>query len=133
MKIAAVTDDGIKLSSHFGMAPSYRILTIEDGKVTHDETIDKPHNQSHREHGDHHDHDHVHEHGEGHSHHAGMKFFDPIKDCQVLLCGGMGEPPYQRALSFGFEVIMTGGNIDAAVQAYLSGDLVSDQRRVHSH
>ena len=132
MKIAAVTDDGIKLSSHFGMATSYRVLTIEDGKVTNDESIDKPHHQSHREHGGQHIHN-LEEHGHGHHDHGGMKFFDPIKDCQVLLCGGMGEPPYQRAISFGFEVIMIGGNIDAAVQAYLSGELVSDQRRIHRH
>lgn len=136
MKIAAVTDDGVKLSSHFGMAASYRVLTIEDGKIVNDETIKKPHRESHgHQHGsDHHDHEHDHEHGDHeHEHHGGMKFFDPIKDCQVLLCGGMGEPPYQRALSFGLEVMMTGGTIDAAVQAYLNGELVSDQRRVHRH
>ncbi len=124
MKIATVTEDGVKFSSHFGTAPSYRVLTIEEGKVVEDEVIAKPHHESHGEHGGHHDH---------HNGHGGMKFFDAIKDCQVLLAGGMGEPAYKRALSFGFEVFMTGGNIDAAVEAYLSGDLVSDQRRVHSH
>ncbi len=127
MKIAVVTEDGIKLSSHFGTAPSYRVLTIQEGKIINDEIIDKPHNQGHKEHGSHDHQDHKND------HHSGMKFFDPIKDCQVLLVGGMGEPPYKRALSFGFEVFMTGGSIDAAVEAYLNGDLVSDQRRVHSH
>lgn len=142
MKIAAVTDDGVKLSSHFGMASSYRVLTIEEGKIVADETIEKPHHKSHGSgHGGGHDHDHEHgeehhdhSHGEhGHKNHRGMKFFDPIKDCQVLISGGMGEPPYKRALSFGLEVMLTGGKIDAAVQAYLNGELVSDQRRVHQH
>jgi predicted Fe-Mo cluster-binding NifX family protein len=146
MKIAAVTEDGVKLSSHFGMAPSYRVLTIEGGKIVADEIIEKPHHESHghKQHGghDHHEHDehahthelHVHEeakHDAGHHH--GMKFFDPIKDCQVLICGGMGDSPYQRALSFGFEVLMTGGKIDAAVAAYLNGELTSDARRIHQH
>ncbi len=129
MKIATVTEDGTKLSSHFGVAPSYRIFTIEEGKIIKDEVIDKPHHKEHQEHGGHHNHDH---HGH-HGGHGGMKFFDVIKDCDVLFAGGMGEPAYKRALSFGFEVIMTGGNIEAAVESYLNGDLVSDQRRVHSH
>ena len=43
------------------------------------------------------------------------------------------EMPYHQALSIGFEVFMTGGTIDAAIEAYLKGELVSDQRRVHNH
>ena len=121
MKIAAVTEDGIQLSSHFGMAPSYRILTVEEGKIVADEIIEKPHRKSHG-----------HRHSD-HNGHQGMKFFDVIKDCQVLLCGGMGEPPYKRALSFGFEVFMVGGKIDAVIEAYLKGELTSDERRIHRH
>ena len=120
MKIAVVAEDGIKLSSHFGTASSYRIFTVEDGKIILDEMIDKLHHEAHQEHGQ-------------HSGHKGMKFFDPIKDCQVLLAGGMDEPAHKCAQSFGFDVIMTGGKIDVALNAYLSGELVSDQRRAHRH
>ena len=126
MKIAAVTEDGVKLSSHFGTAPSYRVLTIDEGTIVSDEIIEKTHNSVHRENNKHEAH---HDRG-GHS---GMRFFQSVKNCQVLLLGGIGEPAYKRALSLGFEVIMTGGKIDTAVEAYLSGELVSDLRRVHKH
>jgi predicted Fe-Mo cluster-binding NifX family protein len=33
MKIAAVTEDGVIISQHFGHAPYYVVLTVEDGRV----------------------------------------------------------------------------------------------------
>jgi hypothetical protein len=33
MKIAAITDDGITISQHFGRAPYYMVLTIENGEI----------------------------------------------------------------------------------------------------
>lgn len=125
-KIAAVTQDGIKMSSHFGMAPHYRVFTVEDGEITGEETRDKPHHSHHP--GDH-NHSGRHEHGQ----HGHQDMFDPISDCQVLLCGGMGTPAYRKAQSAGLEVFMVGGEIQEAVQAYLSGMLSSDMRRIHQH
>jgi predicted Fe-Mo cluster-binding NifX family protein len=119
MKIAAVTDDGKTLSSHFGMAPLYRVLTVENGQVVDDQLIDKPH---HARHPDHHSGQHNHQ-----------DFFTPIQGCDVLIAGGMGGPAYQHAQDAGFDMIMTGGEIDAAVSAYLRGELVSDARRIHHH
>lgn len=128
IKIAAASEDGLKLSSHFGMAPTYIVYTLSEGQIVSREERAKPHNTQH---GDHQHHDHHHVEGRGHGH--GRRMFDPIKDCQVLLCGGMGGPAYQKALDAGLEVIMTGGAIEAAVQAYLAGSLATDLRRVHSH
>ncbi len=34
MKIAAVTADGTAIHSHFGQAPYFEVLTIENGAVT---------------------------------------------------------------------------------------------------
>lgn len=34
MKIAIVTEDGRTISQHFGRAPYYAVLTVEDGIVT---------------------------------------------------------------------------------------------------
>lgn len=122
-KIAAVTEDNQKLSSHFGMAPSYRVFTVEDGKILSEETRSKPYHAQHPQ-------------GE-HGHHAGshghQDMLAPISDCKVLLCGGMGAPAYQNAQSAGLEVVLTGGEIQAAVQAYLDGQTTSDLRRVHQH
>lgn len=120
-KIAAVTDDGQKISSHFGMAPHYRVFTIRDGRIIADESREKPHHQHHPDH------------GAGHQHHGHADMFAPLADCQVLLCGGMGTPAYQKAIAAGLQVSLVGGEILPAVQAYLDGSLNSDLRRVHQH
>lgn len=123
VKIAAVTENHQKLSSHFGRAPYYEVFTVENGSIVAQEERTKPYHGRHAEH----DHDsHGHDHG-----HADM--FAPIQDCQVLLCGGMGGPAYQKALSAGLEVVLTGGEIRSALQAYLNGEITSDMRRLHRH
>ena len=33
MKIAAVTEDNITISQHFGRAPFYVVVTVENGKI----------------------------------------------------------------------------------------------------
>lgn len=123
MKIAVVTDDGETITSHFGMAGLYRVFTIENGKVVTDDTRSKPH---HAVHPDHLDVAHAMQHN-----HDDM--LAPIRDCQVMLCGGMGSPAYQKAVNTGLEVILTGGRISDAVQSYLSGTLNSDSHRIHQH
>jgi predicted Fe-Mo cluster-binding NifX family protein len=136
MKIAIVTDDGETISSHFGRAKYYQIITVEDGQIVDEERIEKPHHT-----GEHHDHDHQHEHdlvqiGEHEQHSGGGHSpgkFKLIADCKVLLCGGMGEPAYNRAVQKGHQVFLTGGKIQPAVESYLSGKLESDLRRIHKH
>lgn len=122
-KIAAVTQDRLSLSSHFGMAPEYCVYTVEDGQITGEETRLKPHHGQHPEHHEQHAHD-----GHGHA-----DMFAPIADCQVLLCGGMGTPAYQKALQAGLEVVLTSGALPDVVQSYLQGRVISDLRRVHQH
>ncbi|MEW5828915.1 MAG: NifB/NifX family molybdenum-iron cluster-binding protein [Chloroflexota bacterium] len=126
LKIAAVTEDGEKLSSHFGMAQLYKIFSVEDGQVAGAVVLDKPHHKVHPDHSQHGHHD-----GHGHDLHEDM--FAPIRDCQVLLVGGMGQGAFNRAQSAGLEIVFVGGSIDQAVQDYLSGKLVSDARRLHIH
>ena len=118
--IATVTEDGETISSHFGMAPLYRVYRIEDGRVVSREDRAKPYHAQHPEHG-----------SGGHPGHADM--FAPIADCRVLLCGGMGTPAYQKALAAGLDVVLAGGEILATVNTYLDGALQSDLRRVHQH
>lgn len=122
-KIAVVTEDGNKVSSHFGMAPLYKVFTIEAGRVMGEENREKPHHERHPNHDAEH----------GHRHHQHVDMFAPISDCQVLICGGMGEPAYRKAVASGKEVYLTGGTIWAALQAYLEGSVPSDLRRFHRH
>jgi len=124
-KIAVVTQDQQNISAHFGMAPFYQVFSVENGEITDEETRQKPHHERHPEHGS----DHHHEHGPGH--HQNM--FAPVTDCQVLICGGMGSPAYAKAQAAGLDIVLTGGEIRATVQAYLDGKISSDERRVHKH
>ena len=124
-KIAVVTQDHKKISAHFGMAPIYQVFSVENGQILEEETRQKPHHEQHPDHRD----GHQHEHGPGH--HQNM--FAPISDCQILICGGMGDPAYAKAQANGLEVVLAGGEIQATVQAYLQGELESDMRRVHTH
>jgi len=41
MKIAAISDDGTTISQHFGRAPLYVVVTVEEGKIVGQETRDK--------------------------------------------------------------------------------------------
>ena len=41
MKIAAVSDDGVTISQHFGRAPFYVIITVEGDKVISKEKREK--------------------------------------------------------------------------------------------
>lgn len=135
IKIAVITEDGEKISSHFGMAPFYKVLTAQDGVVVETAMLDKPH---HEHHPDHSDHGHARLHtigvgtdGHGRDHHDDM--FAPVNDCQVLLAGGMGEGAYRRARAAGLKVVFVGGLIEKAAAEYLAGTLVSDERRLHHH
>jgi predicted Fe-Mo cluster-binding NifX family protein len=121
-KIAVVTENGRQISSHFGMAPAYQVYTIDDGKVIAEEQRAKPYHAHHPDHNGGH---------EQHPLHEDM--FAPISDCKVLICGGMGTPAYQKAQAAGLEVVLVGGEMRMAVDAYLLGQLHSDPRRVHQH
>jgi predicted Fe-Mo cluster-binding NifX family protein len=125
MKIAAVTSDGVTIHSHFGQAPYYEVLTIQDNKIVGRERRDKPSHQ----HGQ--DQEHHHQVG-GDTHAQGMA--QVISDCQVLLARGMGQPAFMTLQSAGIEPILTElQTIDEAVQAYLRGDLKHRDERMHRH
>mgnify|MGYP001095166884 CR=1 FL=1 len=40
MKIAAITDDGVAISQHFGRAAYYLVATVEDGQIVNRELRD---------------------------------------------------------------------------------------------
>ncbi len=123
MKIAAVTDDGKTIHSHFGQAPYYEVLTIENNAVVARERRNKPSHQ----HGQH-----EHHVVGGDTHAQGMA--QVISDCQVLLARGMGQPAFQALQAAGIEPILTEKQtIDDAVQAYLRGELTHRTDRIHRH
>ena len=132
MKIAAVSEDGRTISQHFGRAPFYIVVTVEDGKIVSREQRDKM----------------------GHAHFAGEPHaedqdprghgFDAaaqgrhtrmsaaIADCQALLARGMGAGAYESLQQAGIRPVITDiSTIDEAVQAYLTGRIVDHTERLH--
>ena len=135
MKIAAVSEDGVTISQHFGRAPFYVVVTVEDGKIVSREMRDKMgHAQFASE-------PHAEEaHGadpRGHGFDAGAqsrhaRMAAAIADCQVLLARGMGAGAYESMKQAGIRPIVTDlPTIDAAVQAYLAGALEDHVEKLH--
>jgi predicted Fe-Mo cluster-binding NifX family protein len=133
MKIAAVTEDGVTISQHFGRAPLYVVVTVEDGRILARETRAKP---AHGQGGQHS--------VEMHSHDAPGHGFDPaaqsthgrmaapIADCAVLLARGMGAGAYESLKQANIRPVVTDvANIDEAVQAYLAGNLTDHVEKLH--
>lgn len=132
MKIAAITEDGKTISQHFGRAPYYLVLTIEDGKIVNREMRDKM------------GHDHFHEQANaGESHEAGhgmdpqshdkhVSMAQTIADCKALLCGGMGMGAYESMRQLNIQPVVTDlGDIDAAAQAFIDGKLIDHTEFLH--
>jgi transcriptional regulator with XRE-family HTH domain/predicted Fe-Mo cluster-binding NifX family protein len=132
MKIAVITDDGKTISQHFGRAPYYEVITIEEGKIVNRERRDKMgHNQFSAE-------SHVEEpHGADHgmdsaSHNKHVSMAETIADCNVLLCGGMGMGAYESMRRLNIQPVVTDlPDIDVAVQAFIDGKLIDHTELLH--
>ncbi|MEM3532386.1 MAG: NifB/NifX family molybdenum-iron cluster-binding protein [Candidatus Methanomethyliaceae archaeon] len=132
MKIAIVTDDGINVSRHFGRAPYYLVLELEEndkGKKTIKERKLVPklgHGQFHGLHD-----------GGGEGLHMGSEMkhraiVSPILDCKVVICGGMGMGAYQSLMLNGIRpIITTIEDAEAAVEAYLNGRIDDHPEVLH--
>jgi len=132
MKIAAVSDDEITISQHFGRASLYVVVTVEDGKILNKERRARTghHTFAAQEHPDLAP-------GERHGYDAGSQakhksMAETIADCQVLLSGGMGWGAYESMKGYNIEPVVTDvKNIDEAIQLYLTGELPNLMERVH--
>jgi predicted DNA-binding protein (UPF0251 family)/predicted Fe-Mo cluster-binding NifX family protein len=132
MKIAVVTDDETTVCQHFGRAQYYMVFNIEDGKITGKEKRAKMghqhfagHDSGHEGHGGPHGYD-----AASQSRHAGMA--EAIKDCQVLIAGGMGMGAYDSMKSYKIEPIVTDiAGVEEAVKLYAEGKLTNLRGRLH--
>jgi predicted Fe-Mo cluster-binding NifX family protein len=132
MKIAAISEDGINISQHFGRAPLYVVLTIEDGKIINKETRDKAGHHTFAG-GGHHETAPGERHGYdtgAQSRHAAMA--QSIEDCQVLIAGGMGWGAYESFKNRNIETVVTDvDDIEKAVSLYIQGNLPNLMERLH--
>jgi predicted Fe-Mo cluster-binding NifX family protein len=132
MKIAAVTDDGVTISLHFGRAQQYMVCTVEDGQITARELRAKTsHHHTHSAHDhDHHDHSQG-EHGES-ADHKHNQMIAAITDCEVLLARGMGRGAYLALEEAHITPVVTDiASIEEAVNAYLQGSIVNHIEKLH--
>ena len=131
MKIAAITEDEVTISQHFGRAPLYVVVTLEEGKIVSKETRPKTGHHTFAE--SHHDLAPGEQRGYGpgaEGKHASMA--QSIADCQVLLAGGMGWGAYESIRSYNIEPVVTDvQDIDEAVGLYLAGKLPNLMDRLH--
>ena len=137
MKIAAITEDGKTISQHFGRAPYYAVLTIENSQIIAREMRDKMgHAQfSEEPHGE--EHGHPDEGSQGHGwdpaaqdRHALMA--QAIRDCEVILVRGMGSGAYYSMQQVGIRPIVTDlVNIDEAALAAANGTIVDHSELLH--
>jgi predicted Fe-Mo cluster-binding NifX family protein len=131
--LAAVTDDGVTISQHFGRARYYEVLFVENNKVVKKERREKMghHNFANMEHD--HQHNNNGQHGmdaSSHNKHASMA--EAIKDCSILLARGMGYGAFQSMTQFNINPIVTDiKDIDDAVQAIIDGSIVNHTERLH--
>lgn len=131
MKIAAASDDGVTISQHFGRAPLYVVITVEEDKLASKEMRDKSGHHTFAAH-----HPDIFP-GERHGYDAGSQvrhanMAETIFDCQVLLVGGMGWGAYESLKRYNIEPIVTDvKSIDEAVQQYLDGKLKNLMERLH--
>jgi len=131
MKIAAITEDETTISQHFGRAPLYVVVTVEEGRVVNKETRDKTGHHTFAAHqpdlalGERHGYD-----AGAQTRHASMA--ETIADCQVLLAGGMGWGAYESMKSHNIEPVVTDvGDIDEAIKLYIEGKLPNLMERLH--
>ncbi len=132
MKIAVITDNGKTISQHFGRAPYYLILTIDEGKVTEREMREK---MGHSHYVSQHE---AHEgHNVGHgmdasSHGKHLNMAEAIADCKALICGGMGMGAYNSMRSLNIQPVVTDlVDIDEAVNAFIAGKLIDHTELLH--
>jgi predicted Fe-Mo cluster-binding NifX family protein len=134
LKIVAVSDNGVTVSQHFGRAPLYVVLTVEQGKVVAREIRERGSNTCACHHGaeggeDCHT-EHNHESPQAQSKHTSMA--DAIDDCNVIIAGGMGYGAYASLKSRKLEPIITDvAEIDQAVKMYLDGKLINYMEQLH--
>jgi predicted Fe-Mo cluster-binding NifX family protein len=135
LKIATVSDNGVTISQHFGRAPMYVVVTVENGKIVAKEERLRGANTCACGHGtetagaDCHS-EHNHDSAESQAKHNSMA--NSIDDCNVIIARGMGYGAYASLKSRNLEPIITDiPEIDRAVKMYLDGKLINYMEQLH--
>ena len=134
MKIAVACMNELAVSAHFGRAEKYMVYEVENGQIRNKKMLPKPGHRHFSQqqtggqgHGSHQ--------GSGFGHHSRCKhdeMFENIKDCDVLLTGGMGRGAYLDLQKCGIRPIVTDiTDVEKAVQAVLDETIVDHTEKLH--
>lgn len=118
MKIAVPTNDGTSISEHFGRSAAFLVFELEGGRIS---TRDLRANSGcHPQQTDTCGNDHQPVHPHNHS-----AIVATIADCEVVLCGGMGQRAADALKSHGISPVFVNetGTAEQIVQAYAAGTL----------
>jgi predicted Fe-Mo cluster-binding NifX family protein len=134
MKIATVSENGTTISQHFGRAPMYVVLTVENGRVVSKENRLRSAAGTCACHGESHSDCHSEaDHGTdiaSQVKHGNMA--DAIADCDVIIARGMGYGAYASLKIRNLEAIITDQkSIDQAVDLFLKGKLDNLMEKLH--
>ena len=135
MKIAFVTEDEKNISLHFGRAPYYLVVTVEDGRAVDRELRDKLGHRQFSQEG--HAEEHHTQPGAGRgtdpaAHDRHIRMVEAIRDCEAVICAGMGMGAYNSMRSLNIRPIVTDLlDIDQALQAFIEGKLDDKPERLH--
>lgn len=128
MRIAVASDDGITIAGHFGRCAGFEIFEVAENKATQ---IERRPNTNFHQHGqeDCHQHDHS---GATHSHES---FLVALRDCQAVICRGMGRRAVTDLAARGVRPIVTAQDVTAqqAVELYATGRLIEASESCCSH
>ena len=115
MKIAIPTNDGINISAHFGRCREFLIFEAQNGQV---KLIETRINSG------------CHGHGSGSSDggaqdHSHSGFVDVLRDCETVLCGGIGAGAVEALNAGGIPVVLVeaAGSAEQIFTAFQSGAL----------
>jgi predicted Fe-Mo cluster-binding NifX family protein len=113
VKIAIPTNDGINLSAHFGRCRQFLIFEAGNGQV---KLVETRMNAGCHGHGS----------TDGAAEHPGHSgFVEALRDCETVLCGGIGAGAVEALKSGGISVVLVEatGDAEQIVTAFLSGAL----------
>ncbi|SDB20959.1 FKBP-type peptidyl-prolyl cis-trans isomerase 2 [Pseudobutyrivibrio sp. YE44] len=110
MRIAVTYENG-QVFQHFGHTEQFKVFEVEDGKVVSSEIIGSD--------------------GQGHGALASLL---SNKSIDVLICGGIGGGAQAALSENGIELCAgASGDVDAAVEAYLKGELINTGVNCNHH
>lgn len=127
MKIAIPSDDQVTLCPHFGRTRGFLIFSIKNGIVENQEyraNTFTQHVMGQQQPQHHHEHEHQ---GERHQHsHGGI--LEALKDCEVVIAGGMGYRLQEDLARAEKQVFITRlSDAREAVERFLKDNLESDK------